>query len=216
MGRLGVRVLLVSCWDRTPTPWRNRMRTTPTLATLSVLALMSGCTPAAPTAPPTPAAPPTQAYYCTPDGATAGAPCSKEEYDAQLERDKHYEEAEQVYRDLLEADKKIFLAGGEADETVLQYAVGDARDILIQSHEGRPRLVSGEVVIPWIRRSPEAAGPGDAVVLTACIDNTKAHVEVEGDGGSYVGSVAHERVHFVREGEALKISRFASKEVESC
>lgn len=192
------------------------MRTLLARATLSAIVLLVGCTPTAPAPGPTsPAAPPTQSYYCTPDGETSGAPCSKEEYDAQLERDRLYEEAESVYRKLNAADKEIYRRGGTADESVLQYVTGEATQVMVDSHVGNPRLASGDYRVVWVRRSPSIAREGDAVAMTACIDNSEALIALPGQEPE-PGGIALENVYFVRVDDSLKISLFEAKQVESC
>ena len=184
---------------------------------LGSLVALAGCAPATPTSSPSapPVSGPAQQYYCTPDGATSGAPCSQEEWEAQVARDKQYEEAEAIYRRLNAAERELYVAGAEADDTVLQFVVGEAREVVVDAHAQRPRLVEGDFEIVWVRRTPEVAQEGDALVLTACVDNTNAMIAVPGEGTG-PGATALERVSFVRDGGVLKIGRFAAKEVVSC
>lgn len=191
------------------------MRTTPTLATLSVLALISGCTPAAPTAPPTPIAPPTQAYYCTPDGATAGAPCSKAEYDAQLARDKQYEEAEQVFRDMLVAQTALLRTGGPADDTVLRYAARDGAEIIQETHASGLQYLSGEPKVAWVKRLIAEPHEGSTLALTLCIDSSQVLMRTM-DGGETTGVAGQQDVYFASVDSSLRIVYLEYEEVDGC
>ncbi len=192
------------------------MRTLLARATLSAIVLLVGCTPTAPAPGPTsPAAPPTQSYYCTPDGETSGAPCSKEEYDAQLERDRLYEEAESVYRKLTAAEQELFRHGAPADESVLRYVTGQARDTVVQAHESELRLVDGEARIVWIKRNPDEAKAESTVSMVACIDNTAALSAMPGEAAR-PGGHAREYMFFVNSGDGLKVTLFEYEVVDAC
>ncbi len=169
------------------------MRTIPLMVAAMLLA---GCTPMPPAPSPstsigpvTPAAP---QFHCTPDGSQTAAACTEAEYNAQVERDKQYAEAESLYRKLVAADTELFKKGAPADDSVLQHVAGTARDAVVDAHSGPGRYVTGEPKVAWIRRLVGFEREGSTLALTACVVSTD--VEMTGpDGSQTVGGVIEEK-----------------------
>lgn len=184
---------------------------------LGSLVALAGCAPATPTSSPSapPVSGPAQQYYCTPDGATSGAPCSQEEWEAQVARDKQYEEAEEIYRKLVDAQTELLIDGKPADQTVLQYAAGDAAEAIAEAHDQGLRYAAGKPVITWVKRYHGTPREGSTLAITACVDSSQ--VEIAQSGGETVpGRTAEEYVFFSPVDDELKVVFIGYKDVESC
>ena len=181
--------------------------------------LLVGCTPTQPTSSPSvsvgPVIPATPEYHCTPDGSQTAAPCTEAEYRAQLERDQQYAEAEAIYRKMVAADADLFRRGLPADESVLQYVSGRAKEAVIAGHATGDRSIAGDLEIRWVRRLPGVSREGSVVALETCVDNSS--VEIRGaDGSTGFGTVGTENVYFVDIDGTLKAVYIDYLEVEQC
>lgn len=181
--------------------------------------LLVGCTPTQPTSSPSvsvgPVIPATPEYHCTPDGSQTAAPCTEAEYRAQLERDQQYAEAEAIYRKMNAAELSLYQVGAEADESVLQYLDGEAREIVVAGHAGGARIIQGLPKIESVARYHGDLKEGAQLALVACVDNTGVEFQAP-DGGVAHGVVSHEWTYFANVAGSWKIILFESKEAASC
>lgn len=192
------------------------MRTIPLMVAAMLLA---GCTPMPPAPSPstsigpvTPAAP---QFHCTPDGSQTAAPCTEAEYNAQVERDKQYAEAESLYRKLVAADTELFKKGAPADDSVLQYVADNARRLLVEAHSDGSRYKAEGPQVRWIRRMTDFQREGAVLAITACMDSTHATL-IAPDGSEAEGSVAEQNAYFALVEGQLKVVHLGYVEVESC
>lgn len=187
---------------------------------MSVPVLLAGCTPGTPQTPPpsTPVQtvePPPQQFMCTPEEGGSASPCSEAEYQAQLARDKQYDEAKRVLAAYNKEFQRLAGQGASASEELLSYTGGEfeaqTRD---EMGEGF-RLEGGESKKVWIKRLVGESLGGSTLALETCVDGTSITIW-KGKEKIGEGRISERRYFFADTDTGLKIVAAQNREVESC
>lgn len=188
--------------------------------TMLIPVLLVGCTPGPqPTPPPTTPAPtvepPPQQFMCTPEEGGHASPCSEAEYQAQLARDKQYDEAKRVLAAYNKEFERLAREGATASEELLSYTAGDYTDLSRDEFSQGYRYEGGEFKTVWVKRLVGESQASSVVALRACTDTTSITIMQNGKKLT-TGRVAEEEYYFADSTEGLKIVEARNTQVESC